>query len=133
MDADSLEGKQALLTEIRASLEQIAELTTGLIADDAPLTDDQIDNIRMIEYSARNMSELTPMLEELMLTRNYKQAVAQMSTEWRTPLISIMAYAQMVLMGLSGTLNDEQRAWVQMIEANARKLLDWASANEQSA
>jgi signal transduction histidine kinase len=49
--------------------------------------------------------------------------LATMSHELRTPLTSVIGYAEMLHEGLAGTLNDEQRDYVQTILGKADQLL----------
>lgn len=50
--------------------------------------------------------------------------LATMSHELRTPLNSIIGFTGIVLQGLAGDLNDEQRKQLGMVQTSARHLLD---------
>ncbi len=50
--------------------------------------------------------------------------IGTVSHELRTPLTSVIGYGEMLLEGLAGTLNDEQRDYVQHIVARGSELLD---------
>lgn len=50
--------------------------------------------------------------------------LAVMSHELRTPLTAVMGYAELLEMGLAGTVNDEQRGQIRKIGENAQRLVE---------
>jgi signal transduction histidine kinase len=57
------------------------------------------------------------------LDRMKDEFVALVSHDLRTPLTSIRGYIELLLEGLGGTLNDDQRKWMDVIDRNSARLL----------
>ncbi|MBN2523305.1 MAG: DUF4154 domain-containing protein, partial [Bacteroidales bacterium] len=74
-----------------------------------------------IENRLIELKELNVKLEE---ADQYKSIfLASMSHELRTPLNSIIGYTGILLMGMTGTLNEEQNKQLNKVKNNARHLL----------
>ncbi len=62
--------------------------------------------------------------EEVVRANQLKsEFLANMSHEFRTPLNSILSFAEILLMGLDGSLNDQQREDLEMIRESGTELL----------
>lgn len=76
---------------------------------------------RIIERTA----QLAEAMEKAQAADRIKSAfLAAMSHELRTPLNSIIGFTGMVLQGLAGPLNEEQKKQLGMVRGSARHLLD---------
>jgi two-component system sensor histidine kinase BarA len=74
-----------------------------------------------LQEKARALSEQNERLQELdKLKSNF---LATVSHELRTPLTSVIGYSEMLLEGLAGTLNGEQRDYVKTIMEKGENLL----------
>lgn len=85
------------------------------------------DNLEKI-VEART-SELEKANRELVAASRAKsQFLASMSHELRTPLNSIIGFTGILLQGLTGPLNDEQRRQLEMVNNSGRHLLELINA-----
>lgn len=76
---------------------------------------------KLIEENLQAVKELN---EKLKMSDQYKSIfLASMSHELRTPLNSIIGYTGIILMGMTGELNDEQVKQLNKVKNNARHLL----------
>lgn len=80
---------------------------------------------KKIEESLRDtLHELAVAKEQAEAADRLKSAfLANMSHELRTPLNSILGFTGIILQGLVGTLNDEQRKQLEMVKGSANHLL----------
>jgi signal transduction histidine kinase len=74
-----------------------------------------------LEERARTLREQNEKLKEL--DKMKSNFLATVSHELRTPLTSVIGYSEMLLEGLAGTLNDEQREYVRTIVDKGESLL----------
>jgi len=75
-----------------------------------------------IESKLQEVKELN---EKLKIADQYKSIfLASMSHELRTPLNSIIGYTGIILMGMTGKLNEEQSKQLNKVKNNARHLLN---------
>jgi signal transduction histidine kinase len=74
-----------------------------------------------LEQRSQELAEANVRLEEL--SRHKSQFLANMSHELRTPLNSIIGYTKLVLDGLEGEINEEQRQDLQTVYRNSQSLL----------
>jgi two-component system sensor histidine kinase BarA len=78
-----------------------------------------------LEEKNRTLKEQNERLQELdKLKSNF---LATVSHELRTPLTSVIGYSEMLLEGMAGTLNDEQREYVKTIMDKGESLLNMIS------
>jgi signal transduction histidine kinase len=75
------------------------------------------------ELTAKNTRLEQAVVRMQELDRLKSGFLATMSHELRTPLTSVIGYSEMLLEGLAGALNDEQRDYVQTILNKADQLL----------
>jgi PAS domain S-box-containing protein len=74
-----------------------------------------------LEQRSQELAEANVNLEEL--SRHKSQFLANMSHELRTPLNSIIGYTKLMLDGLEGEINEEQRQDLQTVYKNSQSLL----------
>lgn len=80
-----------------------------------------ISQTKLIEEKLKQLEELN---EKLKLADQYKSIfLASMSHELRTPLNSIIGYTGILLMGMTGKLNEEQVKQLTKVKNNAKHLL----------
>ena len=78
-----------------------------------------------LEEKNRTLKEQNGRLQELdKLKSNF---LATVSHELRTPLTSVIGYSEMLLEGMAGTMNDEQREYVKTIMEKGESLLSLIS------
>jgi PAS domain S-box-containing protein len=74
---------------------------------------------------AKRTKDLHIAMEKAMEADQLKSSfLATMSHELRTPLNSIIGFTGIILMGLTGDLNDEQKKQLEMVQNSARHLLN---------
>lgn len=74
---------------------------------------------------ANELKEVEELNEQLKLANQYKSIfLASMSHELRTPLNSIIGYTGIILMGMAGSLNEEQAKQLTKVKNNAKHLLN---------
>ena len=83
----------------------------------------------MVEKRTNELQEINIKLYQMMekakdADRLKSAFLATMSHELRTPLNSIIGFTGIILQGLAGPLNDEQRKQLTMVQNSARHLLD---------
>jgi len=118
---DITERKQdeAALQRSAAELEQrVAERTAELA--------ERVSEVEKLNGAMRAMMEdLKTAVETAKSADQLKSAfLATMSHELRTPLNSIIGFTGILLMGLVGPLNDEQKKQLGMVQRSSRHLLD---------
>lgn len=81
-------------------------------------------NLEMEERIKRRTAELAEAMEKARAADRIKSAfLATMSHELRTPLNSIIGFTGIMLQGLTGPLNDEQKKQMTMVQTSSRHLL----------
>src|SRR5260370_1322638 len=90
---------------------------------DAPVTLDEL-----LDRTARELTEKTRRLAQAVerlqeADRVKSNFLATVSHELRTPLTSVIGYSEMLLEGIAGALNDEQREYVRTVMEKGDQLL----------
>ncbi len=101
--------RRAPETTVRRILEHFAKL---------------VDVLVFTSHKAMISSQLSDALERLQeLSRLKSNFLATVSHELRTPLTSVIGYSEMLLAGLAGELNDEQKDYLKTILEKGESLL----------
>ena len=83
-----------------------------------------LDRATMLEETRRNEKELASKNRELLrVTKLKDEFLANMSHELRTPLNAIIGFSELLLMPGVGTLDEQQRDFLESIARNGRHLL----------
>src|SRR5438067_279199 len=120
--------RRATETTVRRILEHFAKLVDVLVfTSHKALISSQL-NIESVTESYREVQEknkkLSDALERLQeLSRLKSNFLATVSHELRTPLTSVIGYSEMLLAGLAGDLNDEQKDYLKTILDKGESLL----------
>jgi len=77
--------------------------------------------LRVISETAQNLRIATAKAKEASRTKS--EFLANVSHELRTPLNAIIGFSDMLLMGMSGDLNESQRHKVERLKENGNRLL----------
>lgn len=80
------------------------------------------ENFRELSEKNRKLQVAYDRLKEL--DRLKSNFLATVSHELRTPLTSIIGYSEMIIEGIAGEINDEQREFVQTIHEKGEQLLE---------
>lgn len=115
------------MDEVLAWLTEISQLTDQLLDGQyGTLSDEHIRFLQKVRTLAHErLPELSKDLAPLLIDRTPHEAISQMSTEWRSPLVSIMGFPQLMEQGVGGILNPEQQSIVQKIRTLGEKILNW--------
>src|SRR5438128_3240563 len=79
------------------------------------------ESYREVQEKNRKLSDALEKLQEL--SRLKSNFLATVSHELRTPLTSVIGYSEMLLAGLAGDLNDEQKDYLKTILEKGESLL----------
>jgi signal transduction histidine kinase len=68
------------------------------------------------------VSIIRDITQDIMVDRLKSEFVANVSHELRTPMTSIKGYVEIMLMGASGELNEQQRRFLEIVKGNTERL-----------
>jgi signal transduction histidine kinase len=118
------EELQAQSEELAASNEELAAANEELLAQAEELNAANLELESQAEQLAEQARELEQRAQELAAANEAKtRFLRTMSHELRTPLNSIIGFTELLLQGLAGPLNDEQRKQLSMVNASGHHLL----------
>jgi hypothetical protein len=120
-----------MLAEVEVWLREIALNANALLSSDVGVLNP--DQKQMVE-SIRNCAEqimpgLLPALSQWLPGRSPCEAVLRISTEWRTPMCAIRAYARLLLDQFAGPLEEAQIRIVESIRDRAERLWEWSRSS----
>ncbi len=120
--------RRAPETTVRRILEHFAKLVDVLVFTSHKAMISSQLHIESVTESYREVQEknkkLSDALERLQeLSRLKSNFLATVSHELRTPLTSVIGYSEMLLAGLAGELNDEQKDYLKTILEKGESLL----------
>jgi hypothetical protein len=120
-----------MLAEVEVWLHEIAlNAHTLLFTDVGVLNPDQKQMVESIWNCAEHiMPRLLPALGEWLPGRSPREAVLCMTTEWRTPICAIRAYARLLLDEFAGPLEEAQIRIVEGIRDHAERLWEWSRSS----
>lgn len=98
-----------------------------LFAEQIMLEDGRVISVRLAPVSLRNnflgtVSIFQDITHQVEVDRLKSEFVATVSHELRTPMTSIKGYVEVLLMGAAGSLNEQQRRFLQVVRANTERL-----------
>jgi len=102
--------------EARTSELETAQEAMVNLVEDLNISRDEL------EKKALQLEEMNVKIQEA--TRLKSQFLANMSHELRTPLNSIIGFTSIILQGMVGELNDEQKKQLNMVYGSAKHLLE---------
>ncbi len=106
---------------VRAQIREQNEI--GALADSFNHMAGQLeDNLKALEASVKEAQLATAMAREA--NRLKSEFLATMSHELRTPLNAMIGFAELLMAGLSGPLNEKQHHKIERIHLNSRRLLE---------
>ncbi|MBI4776938.1 MAG: PAS domain S-box protein [Deltaproteobacteria bacterium] len=128
---DEIIGVLGLAGRIERDFEQQSAFLETLASQIASGLNNAILHEQLSKYAteleqlvARRTADLSVALEKARDVERVKSVfLASMSHELRTPLNSIIGFTGILLMGLTGELNPEQRKQLQMVKTNGQHLL----------
>jgi signal transduction histidine kinase len=120
--------RQAPETTVRRIMEHFARIVDVLVFTSHKAMISSQLHIESVTESYREVHEknkkLTDAMERLQeLSRLKSNFLATVSHELRTPLTSVIGYSEMLLAGLAGDLNDEQKDYLKTILEKGESLL----------
>ncbi len=110
--AGDLEKSQGSLKKARDELKQWGEELERKVQE----------RTAELEQRSQELTDSNVRLEEM--SRHKSQFLANMSHELRTPLNSIIGYTKLMLDGLEGDINEEQKQDLQTVYNNSKHLLE---------
>ena len=120
-----------MLAEVEVWLSEIAlDTQTLLSAEVGILNPDQRQMVESIRNCAEHiMPPLLPVLREWLPGRSPREAVLCMSTDWRTPICAMRAYARLLLDEFAGPLEEAQIRIVEEVRDRAEQLWAWSRSS----
>jgi signal transduction histidine kinase len=120
--------RRAPETTVRRVLEHFAKIVDVIVFNSHKAMISSQLHIESVTESYREVNDknrkLTEALERLQeLSRLKSNFLATVSHELRTPLTSVIGYSEMLLAGLAGELNDEQKDYLKTILEKGESLL----------
>lgn len=113
------------MLDVLDCLDEIGALVDQLL-NDSP-SDIQRFQLHQIRRSLPYQKALYPELMKLIAGRTVWEGVGQMSTEWRTPITTIMVYAKLSLEHDFWPLSQSQRTAIERIRELANQLWEWSN------
>lgn len=117
---------QHLLDDMIVTVDKLA----NLLEQDDPQLEDKMQCIRIIKGAIEILQNIYPDLSALMKDRPRYVAVRQLSTEWRTPQISIRGYSKLMLEGHIGSFSDEELSLIAQLQTTADQLWEWSTPQD---
>lgn len=128
-EAELQEARAELETRVRARTAELAEANLNLMDEVTERKETEVELKRYREHLEELVRERTSQLEAAKARaesadRLKSAFLATMSHELRTPLNSIIGFTGILLQELPGSLNEEQKKQLGMIQGSSRHLLE---------
>jgi PAS domain S-box-containing protein len=94
-----------------------------LILEDGRVVAVRLSPVRMRKEFLGTVSIFRDITHEVEVDRLKSEFVANVSHELRTPMTSIKGYVDLILMGATGELTDQQRSFLTVVKSNTERLV----------
>ena len=103
---------------------EIIQHCQSLLEETATLSEDQRQCIEMTAHAAKLFSDNVALMADIIGRMRNDREFANISHEFRGPIMPMIGYSEIILKRLFGTLNDSQQEHLTQINQTAKSLLE---------